>query len=96
MKKNILIEHKKAIIVREKSGPVILSYNVLLTTLEANSIVKHVVSTITTKSTLNYTNCGKTGRSMETCHNWKREVPVVPTTIVKFTKPIAGTKNQLV
>ncbi len=33
---------------------------------------------------------------METCHNRKRELPVVPTTIVKSITPIASTKTQLV
>ncbi len=33
---------------------------------------------------------------METCHNKKREVPVVQIAIVKSIEPIAGTKTQLV
>jgi hypothetical protein len=71
-----------------------LSYNVLLTTLETNAIVKHVVLVVTTKSTLTCTNCGKTGHSMETYHNRKREVIVVPAAIVKSTKHVARTKTQ--
>jgi metal-sulfur cluster biosynthetic enzyme len=73
-----------------------MSYNVLLTTLEANAGVKLVVPIVTTKSTLTYTNCGKTGHSVETCHNNNREVPVVSTTMVKSTKLVARTKTQLV
>jgi hypothetical protein len=66
-----------------------MNYNVLLTTLEANVGVKFVIPIVTVKLTLTRTNCGKTGHSVETCHNRKREVLVVPTTIVKSRKPIA-------
>jgi len=51
MKKNTLIENKKAHIVCEESGHVSLNYNVLLTTPEVNVIVKLVVLTVTVKST---------------------------------------------
>jgi len=85
MKRNVLIKHKEATIGCEEGGFVNLNYNVLLTTLEANAIVKHVVLIITSKSTLTCTNCGKTGHLVETCHNKKREVLVVLTTIVKST-----------
>jgi hypothetical protein len=71
MKKNTLIEHKEAAMVCEESGHVSLSYNVLLTTPEANVVVNLVVSIITVKSTLTCTNCGETGHSMETYHNKK-------------------------
>jgi hypothetical protein len=96
MKRNILIEHKEVVVVCEENGSISLNYNVLLTTPNANSVVKPVVPTITTKSTITYINCGKTSHSMETCHNRKREVLVVPTTIIKFIKPIVRTKTQLV
>jgi len=95
MKRNILIEHKEATIICEESGPISLSYNALLTTLEVNVIVKLVIFIITTKSTLTCINCGKTNHSMETCHNKKREVPVVLITIVKSIEPIGGIKTQL-
>jgi hypothetical protein len=61
MKKNTLIEHKEAVAVCEESGPISLSYNALLITLEVTAVVKLVMSTATTKSTLTCTNCGKTG-----------------------------------
>jgi hypothetical protein len=96
MKRNILIEHKEVVVVCEENGSISLNYNVLLTTPNVNSIVKHVVPIVITKSTITYTNCGKTGHSMESCHNRKREVLVVPTTIIKFIKPVIGTKTQLV
>jgi hypothetical protein len=63
MKRNHLIEHKEAITVCEESGPISMSYNALLTTLEANVRVKHVIHFVTTKSTLTYTNCDKTDHS---------------------------------
>jgi hypothetical protein len=44
-----------------------------------------IIPIIITKSTLTCTNCGKTGHLLETCHNMKKKVPVVPTTIVKST-----------
>jgi hypothetical protein len=43
MRKDTLIEHKKTIIVCEEIGPINLSYNVLLTTLEANIVVKPII-----------------------------------------------------
>jgi hypothetical protein len=70
-----------------------MSYNALLTTPKINVRVKLVVLVLTTKSTLTFTNCGKTGHSVETCHNRKKKVLVVLTIIVKFTKPILGTKT---
>jgi hypothetical protein len=36
MKRNTLIEHKEVVIICEESGPISMSYNVLLTTLEVN------------------------------------------------------------
>jgi hypothetical protein len=96
MKKNTLIEYKEAVVVCEESGFISLSYNILLNTLEANAIVKHVVLIVIIKSTLTCTNCGKTSHSMETCHNRKIEVLVVPIIIVKSTEVVAKTKTQLV
>ncbi len=94
MKRNILTECKKIVVICKESGHVSLSYNVLLITPEDNTTFKLVVLTITVKSTLTYTNCGKIGHSMETYHNRKKEVPIVPTTIITSIKPIAGTKTQ--
>jgi hypothetical protein len=51
MKKDTLIEHKEAIVVCEESGPISLSYNVLLTTPKANTIAKPVVPIVIIKST---------------------------------------------
>jgi hypothetical protein len=59
-------------------------------------MVKHVEPIVIAKSTLAYTNCGKTGHLVVTCHKRKKEVPIVPTTIVMSTEPIARTKTQLV
>jgi hypothetical protein len=59
MRKNTLIEHKEATIVCEESGPINMCYNVLLTTLEANVGVKRIVPTMTIKSALTCTKCGK-------------------------------------
>jgi hypothetical protein len=72
-----------------------LSYNVLLTTLEVNVVVKLVVFIIIVKSTLTYINCVKTSHSMETCHNKKEEVLIVLITIVKSIELVGGTKTQL-
>jgi len=84
-----LIEHKEAIVVCEESGPISLNYNALLTTPHANIVFKLVVPVVTTKSSLTCTNCGKIGHTFDICHNRKKEVPIVPTTIIKSTKPIA-------
>jgi hypothetical protein len=96
MKRNTLIEHKETTIVCEEGGPVSMSYNALLTTPKVNAKVKLVVPIVTTKSALTYTNCGKIGHVVETCHNRKRKVQVVPTVIIKSTKLVIGTKTQLV
>jgi hypothetical protein len=64
--------------------------------LHVISIDKPVVqSIVTTKSITTYTNCGKTCHTFETCHNWKREVAIIPTAIINFTKPVVGSKPQL-
>ncbi len=95
MKKNTLIEHKEDVIVCEESGPVSMSYNALLTTLETNVRVKPVIPTMTAKLALTYTDCGKIGHSMETCHNRKKKkVLVVPTTTIKSIDTVVGTKTQ--
>jgi hypothetical protein len=94
MRKNTLIEHKEAIVVCEESGHVSMNYNALLTTLQVNAIVKHVVHVVTTKSTLTCTNCGKIGHSMETYHNRKRKVPIVSIATIKFIEHVARTKTQ--
>jgi hypothetical protein len=52
MNKDTLIEHKEVAIVCEEIGHVGLSYNVILTTLEANLVVKPIVPTIIAKSSL--------------------------------------------
>jgi len=96
MKKYTLIEHKEAIVVCEESGLVNLNYNVLLTTLKANIVVKPIVLVVTTKSILIYTNCGKIGHSLKICHNRKIKVPIVPTTTIKSIESIVETKTQLV
>ncbi len=90
------LEHKKATIVCEENGPISLNYNVILTTPKVNVVVKPIIPTVTTKSTLTCTNCGKTSQSMETYHNRKIEVPIVPITIVMSIKLVVGTKVQLV
>jgi hypothetical protein len=95
MKRFTLIEHKESAIVCEKSGLVSLSYNGLLTTPKVNIVVKLVVPTITIKSTLTCTNCGKTNHLVEICHKKKRKVLVVPTTTVKFIEPVVGLKPNL-
>jgi hypothetical protein len=94
MKRNTLIKHKEVDVVYEESGPISLNYNALLITPEPNVVVKLVVPTVTTKSTLTCTNCGKIDHLMETCHNTKKEVPVVPTPTIKSTELVIGTKTQ--
>jgi hypothetical protein len=43
MKKDTSMEHKEVVVVCEKNGPINLSCNVLLTTSETNTLIKHVV-----------------------------------------------------
>jgi hypothetical protein len=94
MKINTLIEPKEVAVVCEESGLVSMSYNVLLTTQEANVGVKPVVLIMTIKLALTYTNCGKTNHLMKTYHDRKREVPFMPIVIVKSMEPIIGIKTQ--
>jgi hypothetical protein len=72
MKRNTLIEHKEVVVICEESGHVSLSYNVLVTTLEVDVVVKPIVPIVITKSTLTYTNCSKTSHLVQTCHNMKK------------------------
>ncbi len=94
MKRCTLIEHKKVVIVCEENGPINFSYNVLLTTLEDNIIVKLVAPIVPTKLALTYTNCAKTCHSLKTCHNKKKRVLIVPTAIIKSTNFIVETRTQ--
>jgi hypothetical protein len=96
MRINTLVEHKEVVVVCEESGLISLSYNAPLTTLETNIVVKLIIHVVTIKSTLTYTNCGKTSHSIETYHNKKIEVPLVPTATIKPTEPKARTKTQLI
>jgi hypothetical protein len=94
MKRDTSIEHKEVTIVCEENGPISLNYNALLTTPEANTMFKHVVPVVTTKSTLTCFNCAKTSHSLKTCHNMKIEVLIVPTATIKFIELIVETKTQ--
>jgi hypothetical protein len=49
MKRNTLMEHKKAIVVCEKSGLISLNYDTLLTASKTNTIEKHVIHVTTVK-----------------------------------------------
>ncbi len=69
MKRDTLIEQKEAIVVCQENEPISLSYNALLTTTEANIVVKPIVLVVTTKSTSTCTNCGKIGHTFEMCDN---------------------------
>jgi hypothetical protein len=93
VKRNILIEQKKVIIVCEESGFVSLSYNVLLTTPKANVILKFVVPIIIVKSTLTCTDCGKISPLVETYHIMKRKVPVMPTNYNYVYRSYSRNKN---
>ncbi len=50
MRINTLIEHKEVVVVCEERGPINMSYNVLLTTLEVNARVKPIVLVVIAKS----------------------------------------------
>jgi hypothetical protein len=47
---------------------------------------------VSAKSSLTYTNCGKTDHLVKTYHSRKKEVPIVPIVTIKSTKLVAGTK----
>jgi hypothetical protein len=94
MKKNTLIKHKEATVICEEIGHVNLSYNVLLITLEVNTMVKPTIPIVTTKLALTCTNCDKIGHLVETYHNLKRMVAIVPTATMESIELVAGTKTQ--
>jgi len=96
MKRDTLIEHKEVVVICEENGPISLGYNDLITTPEANIIIKHVIHAATTKSTLTCTNYGKIGHSLKTYHNRKIEVLVMQTIVIKSIEHVAKTKTQLV
>jgi hypothetical protein len=89
MKKNTLIKHKEATVICEESGHVNLNYNVLLITLEVNTMVKPTIIVVATKLTLTCTNCDKIGHLVETYHNMKRKVAIVPTATMKSIELVA-------
>ncbi len=79
----------------EESGLLTMNYNALLTTPKTNVRVKPVIPAMTTKLAITCTNCGKTGHSVETCHNKKtKKVPIVPTTTIKSIELVARIKTQ--
>jgi len=88
VRRNTLIEHKEVVVTCEENGPVNLNYNILLTTPKTNTIIKHIVHVVTTKSTLACTNYGKTSHSAKTYHNEKKKVLIVPTFTIKSIEPI--------
>jgi hypothetical protein len=94
MKKDTLIEHKETILICEENGHVSLSYNDLLTTLEANIVIEPVVRIAIAKSSLTCTNYGKIGHSLKTYHNREKEVPIVPTATFKSIELVTKTKTQ--
>jgi hypothetical protein len=57
-------------------------------------VVKLVVLVVTNKSTLTYTNCSKTCHLVETYHNKKREVSIVPIVTIKSIELIVRIKTQ--
>jgi len=96
MKWDTLIEHKAVVIVCEENGPISLNYNVLLTMPKANVVPQSIVPIVIAKSTLTYTNCGKTCHILETCHNQKWKVPVSPTTTINYIELVVGTHAQFI
>jgi hypothetical protein len=65
----------------------------LLPTLEVNVGVKPIIHVVTTKLTLTCTNCRKTSHLVETCHNRKKDVPIVPIATIKSKKHVVRTKT---
>ncbi len=57
-------------------------------------MVKPKVLIVLAKTTLTCNNCGKIHHLVETCHNKKREVLVIPTAIIKSAKLVTWTKTQ--
>jgi len=47
--RNIMIKHKEAIVICEKSGPVIINYNVIITQLDSKPVIHPIVTYTTTR-----------------------------------------------
>lgn len=63
--------------------------------LKGNIISQLVVIVVTTKSIIVYINCGKTWHSIETCHNWKKEILIIPIVTIMSIEPKAWTKTHV-
>jgi hypothetical protein len=94
MKRDTLIEHKETIVLCEENGLINLSFNVLLTTQEANIVAKLVILVAITKLALTCSNCGKTCHTFETCHNIKKDVIIILIVVIKSDAPPNSLKDS--
>ncbi len=82
--------------IYEENGLVIANYNTLITQLKSKPIAQPIVTYTIVKQQFTYSNYGKIGHAIETCHNRKKiklAVPIVPTNVVE---PIVEVITQLV
>jgi len=57
-------------------------------TPKVNEIMFNLVIHVIVKSTSTCINSSKIGHIFETYHNWKKEVLLVSTIVIKFMKPV--------
>jgi hypothetical protein len=74
MKRDILIKHKEVVIVCKENGPISKIYNDTLITQKTNTVIKTIISSISTKSSLVCISCGITSHTIETCHKQKKKI----------------------
>jgi hypothetical protein len=63
-------------------------------TPKANIIMFNLVIHVTIKFTSTCVNYSKIGHILETCHNWKKEVLLISTIVVKFIKLVTWSNAQ--
>jgi len=63
MTKDTLISYKELIVICEECGLVITNYNILITQLKSKLVAQPIITYITTRQRLTYSNYGKTSHT---------------------------------
>jgi len=78
----------------KKNGLIITNYNALVIQSKSKPVAKPIVHYTMTKQPLTYLNHGKIGNANETCHNMKKEKPIVHVVPTKVVEPITKVTTQ--
>jgi hypothetical protein len=94
MARDTLIEHKKVVMIYEESGSIIANCNALIIHLESKLVPQLILTYITIKQWLTYSNCVKTSHVKKTCHNKRKEEHIVLITSTKVVELVVGVITQ--